>query len=132
MRKRVKQSCNKEWKAFCVSGPAPGGIAFFEELRRWPFVIAAQGGGVEPNPQTFMALFAGSIPIIQRFPGEAIFDGLPVIRLDELPSDAINLDQLEKWREEFAPEFFGKRRRAMLEMLTSDFWWSKVKLSLMQ
>ena len=68
----------------------------------------------------------GSIPIIQRFPGDSIYDGLPVVRLDDLPSDQLTPANLRRWRAKFAPAFEGDRRRAVLETLTADHWWGKI------
>ena len=83
-------------------------------------------GNLDPNPQAWSALLAGSIPIIQRFPGDSIYDGLPVVRLDDMPSDQLTPANLRRWRAKFAPAFEGDRRRAVLETLTADHWWVKI------
>ena len=124
-RRLCKEACDTSWKSFCVSARAPGGEAFLREIQKYPFLICAHGGGIDPNPMAWTALLVGTIPIIQRFAGDSIYDDLPVVRLDELPSEKITLENLRSWRDRLAPMFEGHNRRQVLQRLTTDHWWNK-------
>lgn len=96
------------------------------EIAKYPFIICARGWGLDPNPMAWSALMVGSIPIIQRFAGEEIYTGLPVIIVDDLPSANLTKQNLIAWRDELAPMFSGGQRRQVLEHLMTDFWWDKI------
>ena len=76
------------------------GTPYLDDISKYPFVLCVRGGGrgQDPNPFAWSALLAGSIPIIQRFPGDSIYDGLPVVRLDDLPSAQLTPANLRRWR----------------------------------
>jgi len=86
------------------------------------------GGGIDPNPLAWTALLAGTIPIIQKFPGGSIYDDLPVVKISSLSTGAINLELLSKWLHQYEPQFYGNERVKVVEMLMTDFWWSKIQL----
>ena len=125
-RKFTREACDTKWKDYCVSGKAPDGNDFFVEISKFPFVICVHVGGLDPNPMAWSALLAGSIPIIERFPGDDIYDDLPVVMVERLPSATITLQNLSKWRNSLAPMFYGQPRKKVLEKLMTDFWWNRI------
>ena len=127
-RKEVKNKCTTSWREFCVSYRAPNGEEFFDDLKQYPFVLCVHGGGIDPNPLAWTALLAGTIPIIQKFPGGSIYDDLPVVKISSLSTGAINLELLSKWLHQYEPQFYGNERVKVVEMLMTDFWWSKIQL----
>ena len=79
-RRRVQRACDTVWKDWCVAGPTNSGDDYLEEIGRYPFALCARGGGrgQDSNPCAWSVLLAGSIPIVERFPGDSIYEGLPV------------------------------------------------------
>ena len=63
---------------------------------------------------------------MERFPGDSIYDDLPVVLVDVLPSASIHQHNLEKWRDKFAPMFEGRLRKGVVEKLMTDFWWNRI------
>ena len=124
-RAETREKCVSTWREFCTSSPAPNGEEFFNDLKKYPFVLCAHGGGIDPNPLAWTTLIAGSIPIIQRFPGDDIYDGLPVVKLTRLPADEINVALLQIWLQELEPQFYGDARVRVVEKLMADYWWEK-------
>lgn len=102
------------------------GTIFFKEIAKYPFLICAHGGGIDPNPNAWSALLAGTIPIIQRFAGDSIYDDLPVILVEQLPSDNLTMHNLRQWRDRLAPMFEGEKRKLVVEKLMTNFWWNKI------
>mmetsp|Transcript_26854 Transcript_26854/g.39481 ORF Transcript_26854/g.39481 Transcript_26854/m.39481 type:complete len:490 (+) Transcript_26854:61-1530(+) len=128
-RKETKKECETKWKEYCVSTHAPSGDDFLKEISKYSFLICAHGGGIDPNPNAWSALLTGTIPIIARFPGDTVYDGLPVVLVDVLPSDTLTRRNLQLWRDQLAHMFEGRQRREVVEKLMTDFWWNRVILS---
>jgi hypothetical protein len=114
MRHQTHQACSSTWKNYCVTGPPSEGASFMQDV------------GLDPNPMAWSALLAGSIPIIARFPGDIVYNDLPVVLVDDLPSPSLTMHNLSRWRVHFASFFEGEKRRQVVEKLMSSYWWSKV------
>jgi hypothetical protein len=94
-------------------------------------MLCVHGGGIDPNPKAWDALLLGTIPIIQHFPGIEIYRGLPVVIVDSWAPQTLSQDRLEMWWEKLAPYYTDPLKRSrVLEMLGSDFWWSRVTAAL--
>jgi len=126
-RIETKRMCETVWKKICNSAPAPSHALFFDEIARYPFVLCAHGGGIDPNPQAWSALIAGSIPIIQSFPGDDMYNDLPVVKVSKLPTDEINETTLLEWRSKLEKHFHGNARVKVVEKLTTNYWWEKIQ-----
>jgi hypothetical protein len=104
---------------------------FFQKIQTYPFLLCVHGGGLEPNPNLYTALLAGVIPIIAPFPGQSMYEGLPIVITDgrwDHESEFFSWDYLTHKRSELAPYFEDPwKRSAVLEKLTSKYWWNKVE-----
>jgi len=132
-RARVKTLCGSAWKGFCDPSPWPGipRQRFFESIQAYPFLLCVHGGGLDPNPKAWTALMAGVIPIIKRFPGDAVYCGLPVVRIGEWNEKSLSGEQMEQWRQQLSPHFSDEeKRKVWVKRLMSAYWWSLVEDSL--
>lgn len=98
-------------------------------LQNYSFVLCAHGGGIDPNPKLFMALLSGTIPIIRNWPAANMYDGWPVIRVDDWRE--ITHFKLITWRQALAPMFENRTMRGkVLERLTMKYWWIRINETL--
>lgn len=96
---------------------------FFKEIQKYSFIFCPHGGGLEPNPKVFTAIYCCTIPIVKRFINcEILYENLPVIFIDDWKEENITLEKLALWREELKPYFSGIEREKVLKKLTSDYW----------
>ena len=121
-RRIVKELANTVWSQFSNWGTISKDV-FFMEIQKYSFLFCPHGGGLEPNPKVFSAIYCCTIPIIKRFVNcEILYEDLPVIFIDEWKQENITLDKLETWRKDLKPYFIGEKREQVLEKLTSDYW----------
>ena len=71
------------------------------------------------------------LQIMQHFPGDSIYRTLPVVFVDSWKPNhiqrAITKERMEKWLQMLAPYFEDlKKRRGVVQQLSSDYWWAKV------
>jgi hypothetical protein len=126
LRAKTRAACDTQWKGFCVSSPAPSHDGFLTEIARYPFLICAHGGGLDPNPNVWSALLVGTIPIIEGFAGDSMYRDLPVVILADLPHANLSESRLRIWRDSMSYMFRGQERRRVLHKLTTDFWWNEI------
>lgn len=127
----VHEWCSSNWKEFCVTNQSQPGPDFFGLVQSYPFMLCVHGGGIDPNPKAWDALLLGTIPIIQHFPGIEIYRGLPVVIVDFWAPHTLSQDRLQMWRDKLAPYYTDPVKRSrVLQMLGSDFWWSRVTAAL--
>lgn len=123
------------------SGPFAGFVDLVKEevpfnqykelLARYPFVICAKGGGLDPSPKAWLALAQGSIPIIRSSALDDAYVNLPVVFVDDWNDDCLSLRKLALWRDRLAPFFDDPvLRAAVVEKLSLDFWWQKIQAHL--
>ena len=118
----VKKLAKTSWSLFSNWGKIPRG-KFFTEIQKYSFLFCPHGGGLEPNPKVFSAIYCCTIPIIKRFVNcEILYDDLPVVFIDSWEKDNITLEKLSEWRINLKPYFSGDKRKKVLEKLTSDYW----------
>ena len=85
-------------------------------------MFCGKGGGIEPNPKVFTSILLGVIPIVKRFVNcDILYEGLPVVFIDEWRGDLVNVQKLKKWRDELSG-FFYKKREKVIYRLTVDYW----------
>jgi hypothetical protein len=122
VRRIVKELATTSWSSFSNWEDIPV-HDFFMEIQKYSFLFCPHGGGLEPNPKVFSAIYCCTIPIIKRFVNcEILYENLPVVFIDEWEKDNITLEKLHIWRENLKPYFSGDKREKVLEKLTSDYW----------
>lgn len=126
-RRRVLALCNSTWKAFA---DAPGPIdpdEYSNTLARYPFTMCVQGGGLDPSPQAWQAIMAGSIPIMEYSPLFDAYARLPVAWVPGWKKRTLSTAQLERWLGELREYYEDPQlRRQTLFLLTEKYWWSEV------
>ena len=127
-RKKVKKLCNLEWKDFSDWGPISKNN-FFDEIQNYSFLFCPHGGGIDPNPKAFSAIFLGTIPIMKKFVNcEYLYNDLPVVFIDDWSANYITKEKLIKWRSELKPYFYNKKKRSqVIEKLSTEYWLKKIK-----
>lgn len=122
-RRIVKSLCNTSWRKFSNWNNIPKEL-FFDEIQKYPFLLCPHGGGIDPNPKAFSAIYCGVIPIMKRFPNcDILYNNLPVVFINDWKSNNITLDKLIKWRDELKSYFYDKdKRQRVLYKLTSEYW----------
>lgn len=126
-RRKIQQICNKEWKNFTNWSSIPK-HKFFIEIQKYSFLLCPHGGGIEPNPKAFSAIYVGIIPIMKRFVNcDIIYDELPVVFIDDWTPDNITEEKLKFWRNKLKLYFYDDlKRKQVLEKLTTDYWFTKI------
>ena len=84
----------------------------------YAFVASPIGRGLDCY-RTWEALAMGAIPIVQRVPGFAVFDGLPIVQVDDWSQ--VNLPNLVYWAKKLGPEAGSV---ATMEKLTARYWFA--------
>ena len=128
-RLHVRNLClTSSWNAFSVCGNIDINH-FFDKIQSYSFLMCVHGGGMEPNPKAFCAIYCGTIPIMKRFINcEILYDDLPVVFVEDWKEEYITLEKLEKWREDLKEYFYDTtKREKVLEKLTSKYWWDYVQ-----
>jgi len=126
LRAKTRVACDTKWKDTCVSGAPVHGDGYYHEIAKYPFLICAHGGGIDPNPSLWSALLVGTIPIIERFASDSMYRDLPVVVLQDLPNANLSRGQLQIWRDSLGKMFEGRDHRRVLQRLSSDYWWNQV------
>ena len=83
---------------------------------RYAFVASPHGNGLDCH-RTWESLVLGNIPIVRRSSLDPLYDGLPVVIVDDWRE--ITRPNLERWRDQFAPMFDDA---AVHERLTNRYW----------
>jgi hypothetical protein len=126
-RRRVTDLALEKWHPFVdyYAGVPPK--LFFGKLREYPFTICVSGGGLDPSPKAWVALLAGSIPIIERSPTTVAYQDLPVAFVDNWDEDSISEEKLIYWMETLRP-FYEKPelRKEVLHKLSMGYWWRRI------
>jgi len=126
-RRIVKNLAETCWSNFTEWGPIPKSV-FFLNIQKYSFLFCPHGGGLEPNPKVFTAIYCCTIPIIKRFVNcEILYKDLPVVFIDDWSEHNITLKKLKLWKEELKPYFYDKnKRREVLKKLTADYWFEYI------
>lgn len=102
---------------------------FLDDLRKVPFIACVHGGGMDPSPKAFEAIFHGTIPIVRKTLLYDSYHMFPIAWIDEW-SDLFNLKDedrtalLRKWIEDLAPHYEkgSALRQKVLERMTTAYW----------
>ncbi len=91
-------------------------IELWREKTRFAFVVSPHGNGLDCH-RTWESLVLGNIVIVKRSSIDALYEGLPVVIVDEWSE--ITPENLRAWQEQHSPAF---RRPEVLERLTNRYW----------
>lgn len=127
-RRAVTAIAREHWRGLVdVEESIPCG-EFAATLARYPFTICVTGGGLDAAPKAWVALLAGSIPIIERNTMAPAYAGLPVAWVDDWTPASVGPDKLERWVDELAPSYEEPAlRRQVLGRLSLGHWWRKIR-----
>ncbi|MBZ9610334.1 hypothetical protein [Rheinheimera maricola] len=128
LRKDVSQIAMHNWQHFAtVLTTEVTEAEFIDLVKQHSFVICAQGGGLDPCPKAWLALYYGAIPIIQTSALEEAYRHLPVVQVDDWQPDTLTVEKLRKWQSDLRHHFDTTEGRAsLLQKLTLDYWWQLV------
>jgi hypothetical protein len=71
----------------------------------------------------------GCIPIIEHSPLDEVYNKLPVVFVDSWDAESITKEKMQKWLVDLRPFYEDpEKRKAVLEMLTMDYWWNIMRL----
>lgn len=100
---------------------------FLVAVRRHPFALCVQGGGLDPSPKAWECIAHGTIPIIKSSPLDDAYRQLPVAFVEEWDEKCLTRARLSKWIEILSPYYeVPALRRDVLDKLSLDYWWSKM------
>lgn len=91
-------------------------IELWREKTRYAFVVSPHGNGLDCH-RTWESLVLGNIVIVKRSPLDPLYEGLPVVIVEDWHE--IDDANLKRWRAEHAAAF---RRPEVLERLTNRYW----------
>lgn len=124
-RRKVFELSDTEWRDFTTTITKPlRHSEFLNELRRHPFTLCVEGGGIDPSPKAFEALLNGSIPIVRNSSVSAAYKGLPVFFVDDWDGAAVN----EKNLIDFYRTFNKTEYWRMVRKKLSSSYWTKTGL----
>ncbi|MES1182427.1 MAG: hypothetical protein ABUL60_01360 [Myxococcales bacterium] len=96
-------------------------IDLFREKTRYAFVVSPHGNGLDCH-RTWESLVLGNIVIVKRSSLDPLYDGLPVVIVDDWRE--ISAENLQSWRALHAPAF---DRPEVLERLTNRYWLGRAR-----
>jgi hypothetical protein len=96
-------------------------IDLWREKTRYAFVVSPHGNGLDCH-RTWESLVLGNIVIVKRSSLDSLYEGLPVVIVDDWRE--IQPRNLERWHAEHAAAF---RRESVLERLTNRYWLERAR-----
>lgn len=96
---------------------------FFDTLKQYQFTICVSGGGLDPSPKAWVAMLAGSIPIIERSSIAPAYRNLPVAWVERWSPDCISRACLERWRADLRAQYEDPELRSrVVDQLGMGHW----------
>lgn len=93
----------------------------WRETTRYAFAISPHGHGLDCH-RSWEALVLGSIPIVQRSPLDPLYEGLPVVILDDWRE--ITANNLQHWHAELHSSFL---EAGVQERLSNSYWIARMR-----
>lgn len=93
----------------------------WKRVARYAFVISPHGNGLDCH-RTWEALALGCIVIVKRSSLDPLYQGLPVVIVDDW--DEITTDNLRRWHEQHRDAF---ERPEVQEKLTNRYWIDRMR-----
>lgn len=127
-RRLVTALAAEHWRELVDVEESIPGESFHATLARYPFTICVTGGGLDAAPKAWVAMLAGSIPIIERNAMAPAYADFPVAYVDDWTANSITREKLEGWIDTLAP-FYERpdQRRRVLHQLSLGHWWRKIR-----
>ncbi len=104
-------------KKFCRTSKPKSLQPYLVDLAKSKFVFSPRGNGIDCH-RTWEALLLGAIPIVRTSPMNSIYDGLPVLIINDWSE--VNQVFLEKKYTEMVAKQYS------LEKLYFDYWISRI------
>jgi hypothetical protein len=125
-RKTAMELSKDKWSDFVEYVDADlTSAAHFQKISQAKFCLCIHGGGYDPCPRFFECILAGTIPIIQHSPLDAVFQRFPVVYIGDLSENSLSESFLLERLEALTPFYEDQEKRAeVLRMLTMDYWWN--------
>ena len=99
-------------------------IELWREKTRYAFVVSPHGNGLDCH-RTWESLVLGNIVIVKRSSIDPLYEGLPVVIVDDWRE--ITAQNLQRWHGEHAAQF---RRPEVVERLTNAYWIKRARTML--
>jgi hypothetical protein len=96
-------------------------IDLWREKTRYAFVVSPHGNGLDCH-RTWESLVLGNIVIVKRSSLDALYEGLPVVIVEDWRE--ISAENLERWHAQHASAF---GRPEVLERLTNRYWLERAR-----
>jgi hypothetical protein len=96
-------------------------LDLWREKTRYAFVISPHGHGLDSH-RTWESLVLGNIVIVKRSSLDALYEGLPVVIVDDWRE--VTADNLRRWHAEYRGAFLGD---GVQERLTNRYWIARVR-----
>jgi hypothetical protein len=96
-------------------------IELWREKTRYAFVVSPHGNGLDCH-RTWESLVLGNIVIVKRSSLDPLYEGLPVVIVDDWRE--IEPNNLRRWHAAHAADF---RREQVLERLTNRYWLERAR-----
>jgi len=128
-RKKVSNLCKYEWSSLTTLIEKELSLdEYIANILDHPFILCVEGGGLDPSPKAWLAMAAGSIPIIRRSPlAEAYEQVLPVSVIEDWEPSLLTSSVLEQWLEKLRPWFQNDDGRMKIEYrLSIHYWWHRI------
>lgn len=128
VRRKVTKLCSNQLpKISTILTDEISEMGFRHLVRKHPFTLCVQGGGLDPSPKAWLCIINGSIPIIKSSTLDDAYSNLPVAFVDEWNKDCLSKDKLLQWIYELSPYYEDPELRSQtLERLSLDYWWNKI------
>lgn len=104
---------------FCSISGSKSPAAHLRDLAESKFVLSPRGNGLDCH-RTWKALLMGCIPIVKKSTLDSVFEGLPVLLIDNW--DEITQEFLEKQYLEIISKKYD------MDRLYADYWFNKINL----
>jgi len=96
-------------------------LELWREKTRYAFVVSPHGNGLDCH-RTWESLVLGNIVIVKRSSLDPLYEGLPVVIVDDWTE--ISSDNLRRWHVEHGPAF---RDPQVQERLTNRYWIARMR-----
>ena len=134
MKKRAAEKEKEETEVGLVEGDNGGEgevthEKFLEYLHNAPFIACVHGGGIDPSPKAFEAMYHGTIPIVRKSVLYDSYSKFPVAWVDSWEelfnaTESARQAMMKGWIKELAP-FYQKGsalRRQTLDRMKTAYW----------
>lgn len=116
------------WKNLIIDNVSVKHDEWYKLMQKYPFIICAHGGGIDPCPKIWEALCVGCIPIIKHSPLDDIYKEFPVVFVDKWDKDTININNLKKWIKTYSKFYDNKElQKKWKPKLYAEYWENKIK-----